>query len=372
MLKNIISLHFDNNNSIKTLYLNTIYFVNFNKMSRKKIIYMCGSLNQTTMLHRISEFLPEYDHYFTAYYSDGAERVAARMGMLDFSVLGGKFRQQTETYLKKNNLKIDYRAESHDYDLAVVCSDLIMPKNLRTKKMVMVQEGMTDPENIFYHLVKKFRIPRYFGGTATTGLSDYYTYFCLASEGYRNLFSRKGLKKEKLLVTGIPNFDNCKSFMNNDFQYKNYCLVCTSDSRETYKYENRKKFIEKAVKLSEGKKMIFKLHPNENSERAAKEINQYAPGSLVFADGNTNEMIANCDILITTFSTVVYVGITLGKKVYSSFDLNELKQLMPIQNGGTSAKNISKVCHALIENKSVTEKEIMNNTGNFDIPNLAV
>lgn len=333
---------------------------------------MCGSLNQTTMLHRISDFLPDYDHYFTAYYSDGAERVAARMGFLDFSVLGGKFRLQTETYLKKNNLKIDYRSEGHDYDLAVVCSDLIMPKNLRKKKMVMVQEGMTDPENIFYHMVKKLRIPRYFGGTATTGLSDYYTYFCLASEGYRNLFIKKGLKKEKLIVTGIPNFDNCKSFLNNEFPHKGYCLVCTSDSRETYKYENRKKFILDAVRLSEGKKMIFKLHPNENSERATKEINEYAPGSMVFADGNTNAIIANCDILITTFSTVVYVGIALGKKVYSSFDLNELKQLLPIQNGGTSAENISKVCQSLLENMPVIENEIVNSNGKFNLPNLAV
>jgi len=341
-------------------------------MSRKKIIYMCGSLNQTTMLHRISEFLPDYDHYFTAYYSDGAERVAARMGFLDFSVLGGKFRQQTETYLKEHNLKIDYRSESHDYDLAVVCSDLIMPKNLRKKKMVMVQEGMTDPENVFYHMVKKLGIPRYFGGTATTGLSDYYTYFCLASEGYRNLFIKKGLKKEKLIVTGIPNFDNCKSFLNNNFPHKNYCLVCTSDSRETYKYENRKKFIERAVSLSEGKKMIFKLHPNENVERAIKEVNEYAPGSIVFPDGNTNGMIANCDILITTFSTVVYVGIALGKKVYSSFDLNELKQLLPIQNGGASAGNISKVCQALLENRSVVENEIDGDKQKIDIPNLAV
>jgi hypothetical protein len=341
-------------------------------MSRKKIIYMCGSLNQTTMLHRISEFLPEHEHYFTAYYSDGAERAAARMGFLDFSVLGGKFRLQTETYLKEHNLKIDYRAESHEYDLAVVCSDLIMPKNLRKKKMVMVQEGMTDPENVFYHMVKKFGIPRYFGGTAATGLSDYYTYFCLASEGYRDLFKRKGLKKEKLIVTGIPNFDNCKSFLNNNFPHKNYCLVCTSDSRETYKYENRKKFIERAVSLSEGMKLIFKLHPNENTERATGEINKYAPGSIVYSDGNTNEMIANCDILITTFSTVVYVGIALGKKVYSSFDLNELKQLLPIQNGGTSARNISGVCLALLENKPVVESEIVRSIEKADISNLAV
>lgn len=327
-------------------------------MNGKKILYMCGSLNQTTMLHQISKCLPGHEHFFTAYYSDGAERVAAKLGFLDFSVLGGKFRAQTESYLKKNDLAMDYRGERNNYDLVVVCSDLIMPKNLRKKKMVMVQEGMTDPENIFYHMVKKFRIPRYFGGTATTGLSDFYTYFCVASEGYRDLFIRRGIKQEKIIITGIPNFDNCIQFLNNDFPYKNYALVCSSDSRETYKYENRKKFILKALSLSEGKKMIFKLHPNENVKRATKEINKYAPGSMIFSEGNTNEMIANCDILVTHYSTVVYVGMVLGKKIYSSFKLEELKQLIPIQNKGESAKNIADVCSKLLEGESAIKSNI--------------
>lgn len=338
-------------------------------MKKKKILYMCGSLNQTTMLHQISECLPDYDHYFTAYYSDGAERFAASLGFLDFSVLGGKFRAQTESYFRKNKLATDYRGEKNNYDLIVVCSDLIMPKNLRNKKMVMVQEGMTDPENIFYHMVKKLKIPRYFGGTATTGLSDYYTYFCVASEGYRNFFIRKGIKPEKIIVTGIPNFDNCIQYLNNNFEFRNFTLVCTSDSRETYKYEDRKKFILNALKLSEGKQMIFKLHPNENVSRATSEINKWAPGSLIFSSGNANEMIANCDILITSFSSVVYVGIALGKKVYSAFKLDELKSLLPIQNGGVSAKNIADVCLSLLEEEPVRERNISpsDNNNRLDI-----
>lgn len=338
-------------------------------MRGKKILYMCGSLNQTTMLHQISKCLPGHEHYFTAYYSDGAERIAAKLGFLDFSVLGGKFRQQTESYLKKNSLAMDYRGEKNNYDLVVVCSDLIMPKNLRKKKMIMVQEGMTDPENIFYHLVKKIKIPRYFGGTATTGLSDYYNYFCVASEGYRDLFMRKGVKPEKILVTGIPNFDNCSEFLNNDFPYKNYMLVCSSDTRETYKYENRKKFIYKALKLSEGKKIIFKLHPNENVERASEEINRYAPGSMIFSDGNTNEMVANCDILVTHYSTVVYVGMALGKKVYSAFQLEDLQKLMPIQNRGKSAQIIADICVKLLKEEPINLKNFSpeDNKDKFDL-----
>jgi hypothetical protein len=129
-------------------------------------------------------------------------------------------------------------------------------------------------------------------------------------------------------------------------------LVATSDTRETYKYENRKKFIRKAVKIAGGRQLIFKLHPNEKVERASREINKYAPGSLIYSSGNTEHMIANCETLITRFSSVVYVGLALGKEVYSEFNLDDLKKLMPIQNDGTSALNISKVARKLLSEKS--------------------
>ena len=282
----------------------------------KNILYICGSRNQTTMLHRISQNIPDYNHYFTPYYADGIERVAARLGLLDFSVLGGEFYRQSTEYFAANNLQLDFRGEAREYELVIICSDLIIPKNIRDKRIVLVQEGMTDPENLAYKMVKKLGIPYYFGGTAATGLSDMYEIFCVASEGYRELFVTKGVRPEKIRVTGLPNFDNCAENLNNDFPHKGYALVCTSDARETYKAENRKKFILKAKSLSEGKQMIFKLHPNENVPRATREINKYAPGSLVYHKGKTDEMIANCDILITHYSTVVYVGIALGKKVH--------------------------------------------------------
>lgn len=62
-------------------------------------------------------------------------------------------------------------------------------------------------------------------------------------------------------------------------------------------------------------------------------------------------MIANCQELITQFSTLVYVGIVLGKKVHSYFDLNELYRLVPEQNGATSAKKIADICHGFMEFK---------------------
>jgi hypothetical protein len=225
---------------------------------------------------------------------------------------------------------------------------LLIQHNIRDKKIILVQEGMTDPEKLGFYLVKYLNFPRWMASTSVTGLSNYYDKFCVASEGYRKLFIQKGVNQEKIEITGIPNFDDCKEFLDNDFPYHGYVLVATSDMRETYKYENRKKFIQRAYRIADGKQLIFKLHPNENYQRASEEINKYAPGSLVFHHEQIEPMIANCDILVTRFSSVAYVGLALGKEVFSEFDVEQLKELVPIQNGGTSAFHIAQIGRRLL------------------------
>jgi len=324
----------------------------------EKVLFICGSINQTTIMHQIAENMPQYEHYYTPYYTDTFLKYLVDMGFVDFSILGGQFRKHTEQYLYDNDLFVDYKGMLFDYDLVVTGSDLIIPKNIRNNKIVLIQEGMTDPENFAYYLVKWLKLPRYFASTSTTGLSDAYQKFCVASEGYRELFTKKGVKAEKIEVTGIPNFDNAETFLDNDFPHKNYVLVATSDTRETFKYDNRKKFIKHAIDIAAGKQLIFKLHPNENFSRAEKEIKEQDPNAIVVQSGNTNHMIANCDILITQYSSVAFIGLALGKEVHSYFDINELKKIMPIQNGGTSAKNIAQVCSELIEDSNSFKTEL--------------
>lgn len=327
-------------------------------MNKRKILYICGSLNQTTQMHQISQELPEYDAYFTPYYPDGYGyiKLLTKAGLLDFSILGGQAKERTIKYLEENNLKLDLYGKQNDYDLVFTCSDLLIQKNIRDKKIILVQEGMTDPENFAFHFVKNFKFPRWIASTSVTGLSHTYDKFCVASEGYKELFIKKGINPDKIEVTGIPNFDNCKSFLDNDFPHRGYVLVATSDMRETYKYENRKKFIQNAYRIANGRQLIFKLHPNENYERAVEEINKYAPGSLVYHQEKIEPMIANSDVLITRFSTVVYIGLALGKEVYSDFDVESLKKLVPIQNAGTSAFNIAQIGRRMLaetENSNV-------------------
>jgi hypothetical protein len=310
---------------------------------KNKILFIGGSLNQTTMMHQISQHFGDDECFFTPYYADGTIDFMAQKGWLNFTVLAGRFREQTENYLRTHHLNIDYKGEARHYDLVFTCQDLIVPKNIRTKKLVLVQEGMTEPENLVYHLVRLMRLPRWLANTSTTGLSHAYDLFFVASEGYRELFISKGVNPSKIRVTGIPNFDNAVHYLNNDFPHHHYVLAATSDRRETLNFEDRRKFIRKVIKIANGRQVIFKLHPNEKWTRATREINKYAPGALVYTDININHLIANCDVLVTIYSSVVYIGMALGKEVYSDFSIDNLKKLTPIQNGSTSALQIARI-----------------------------
>src|SRR5262245_38938653 len=160
----------------------------------KKILFICGSHNQTTQMHQIAKELPEFEHYFTPYYCDGLMNAITKLGMAEFAVVGKAHVQRCAQYLQEHHLHMDWRGERHTYDLIVACSDLVVPKNVRSKRMVLVQEGMTDPENIFYHLVQLFGFPRWLASTSTTGLSDSYNRFCVASEGYKDFFFKYGVR----------------------------------------------------------------------------------------------------------------------------------------------------------------------------------
>ena len=316
---------------------------------KRRILFICGSMNQTTQMHQVSQHLGEYEHVFTPYYVHGFDELLRKLGLTEFTVAGNKLVERCRKYLLENGLTIDYQGKESPYDLVVTCSDVYIQRNIRGNKIVLVQEGVTDPENIMFKLVKRFRfLPLWFAGNALTGLSDAYQYFCVASEGYRDFFIDKGVRPEKIVVTGIPNFDNCSRYCSNVFPHRHYVLACTSSLRMSLKSENRKAFVRRAVKIADGRQLIFKLHPNENVERATQEILRHAPAALVFSTGSVEEMIANCDVLITQFSSTALVGLALGKKTYSDFDIDELLRLTPIQNG-SAALNIAKVCQRLLD-----------------------
>jgi len=239
-----------------------------------------------------------------------------------------------------------------DYDLSIVATDLTLPKKLRRWPLLLLQEGMTDPETWTFKLVRKLSLPRWMASTAALGLSQAYERFCVASDGYRDLFIRKGVPGDKLVVTGLPAYDDIARFRDNDFPLRGYIMAATSDARETFKPDDRRAFIHRVRRIADGRPILFKLHPNEKADRARREIERLAPEAMVFQRGPIGPMIANCEALVTQYSTVVFIGLVLGKECHSYFDIEELKRLMPIQNGGRSAARIAEVCRGIVAGRT--------------------
>jgi hypothetical protein len=311
-------------------------------------------------MHQVAAQLPDYDCFFSQLYSRNVLiKQAVRRGILDTTIMGGEFRRKSDAYLDRHGLKNDYARSVFDnqYDMAVLCSDLYVPRDLRQLKTLWVQEGMTDPVTPWGKWSRRLRLPAYWAmNTAFNGANNICDIYCAASDGYRQQFARLGTEPARIFVTGIPNYDHAAAYLNNPFPHRGYVLVATSDIRETFRKDDRPAFIRKCVSIAAGRQLIFKLHPNEDKERGVREIREGAPDALVFTEGSTEHMIANCDELITQYSTVVYIGIALGKKVHSYFDVEKLKELAPVQNGGQSAASIADLCRRYVEFKGGREE----------------
>ena len=315
---------------------------------QKKVLMVCGSMNQTRQMVAVAEHLVNCDVWFTPYFVSGVSDWGRRLGLLEMSIAGNSMVAQCRAFLREQALQVDYRGRRYDWDLVVTCCDQNTQPNLKKKPTVLVQEGMTDPLNFMWEVNKVLPIvPRWMMGTGAMGQSRFWARFCVASEGYREYFINHGLDGDRIVVTGSPNFDNCKKYRRNNFPHRDYVLVCTSDARETFKFDNRKKFIDEARAIARGRPMIFKLHPNENVPRATREIQRWCPEAKIFAHGSAEEMVANCEVLICQYSSLAFIGIALDKEVHSYFDLGVLKRLCPIQKP-QSAVRIAEICHELL------------------------
>lgn len=322
-----------------------------------RTLFICGSLNQTTQMHQIAQELPEVEAHFTPFFSDHWAWVLIRkLGGMEMAISGYKRRRICLDYLTRQGLPLDLHGERYRYDMVVYPNDQLIPPSLRGIPSVLVQEGITDPPDWRTTLWRRFRlIHRVFAGTSTFGVSRAYERFCVASEGYRQHFAALGAPPERLVVTGIPNFDNFKSLVDNDFPYRDYVLVCTTDGRETFAQGDRHALLRRAVEIAAGRQLIFKLHPNERFDRAIREIKEVAPDALIYTDGSAEEMVANCAVLITEWSSLTFCGVALGKEVYSHHPIERIRELLPLQNG-CAARNIADVCRKLLAERVVARE----------------
>lgn len=84
-------------------------------------------------------------------------------------------------------------------------------------------------------------------------------------------------------------------------------------------------FLRRARRIALGRRTIFKLHPNEDVARSTRAIRRFFPDAPIYSSGSAEEMIANCDALTTQWSSTAFVGVALGKDVYTNFDLAEVR-----------------------------------------------
>src|SRR5262249_19998606 len=187
-------------------------------MNRPRVLLIGGNYNHTTMMHAIGrELAADCDCVYTPYYCDDNSVLdwMRRFGLLEFVALGHEFRRRCLTYLASHELAIDLGGKRGGYDLVVTCSDLIVPANV-SAPLVGVQEGMIDPQLFWWKVMQKFprlELPRWAAGTACTGLSHAYDAYCVASDGYRRDFIERGARADKIVVTGLPNFDDYKRYI---------------------------------------------------------------------------------------------------------------------------------------------------------------
>ena len=314
----------------------------------RRALFIGGSVNQTKQVHAVARELREWKASFSPFFADRTIDAMRRLGVAETTILGEKLRKRCVEYLRDHHLDVDMHGARDHYDLVVSCTDLVLPRIARRGPLVVIQEGILDPPGFMSRLCQKFpRLPRWLAGTTLTGTSGEYDRFCVASEGYKRHFVGMGVDPSRIRVTGIPNFDDCERFHDNDFPLRDYALVCTSDTRETLKRDNRRELVQRALRIAAGRPLLFKLHPNENARRSTTEIRKWAPHAHVYASGNTEAMIANCSVLITQWSSTVFVGLALGKEIHSNFPTAELRELAPLQNGGSSARRIAQVCREL-------------------------
>lgn len=333
---------------------------------RPRVLFIGGTINQAKMMHKISLHLQDLDCRFTpCYYTSWGARMLDRLfGILRVArntVLSQRIQESVISYLAKNDLSLDFMAQQGPYDLVVLGNDTFIPENVRNSKKILVQEGIIWPEGWRYRLGVRIPALLWITNSNGAGHSRSYDYFCVASQGYYEWFVSNGLDSKKLVVTGIPNFDNIHAeSLNKTFEHENYVLVATHCLREDFEYENRAQLLLKTRALAEGKDIIVKLHPREDFQRSTREIHRILPEAIVYSDGDTDAMIAHCDVFMTTFSSTVFNALALNKPIgHCDRDMQTLMRLLPEQNA-RAAENIAGICRMALGSSTVAS----NTSGN--------
>lgn len=314
-----------------------------------RCLFLCTTKYNASVLRLVADALPDWDCWFSPFYSteNTAYRLAWNLGFIQRTPLNTDYLKKVIQGMEELDLKLDVGAKG-SYDIIVLGNDIFVPQDLRARRpKVLVQEGWVWPHGWRRWLCKRTSLPGWFAGSNGSGLSNTYDYFCVASQGYKELFVRSGIKDHRIVVTGLPTLDAVERdfapLMDNTEKLK-FVLVTTHPGREYFDGENRRKLLAQARLIAHGRPIVVKLHPHENHIRAIREVSAWLPEATVVVEGDTTQLIANCSDLLTTYSTTIFYALLLGKRVYCSYPTSEIIKLLPEQNG-QAAQHIAKVCH---------------------------
>src|SRR5262245_52694753 len=109
--------------------------------ARPRVLFICGSINQTTQMHQVAQQMVECDCAFSTYYDDGYANTLKRLRLTEMTPMGYKLSARAMDYLRRHQLSVDQGGRNGPYDLTVTCSDLCVPRNIRSAPVVLVQEG---------------------------------------------------------------------------------------------------------------------------------------------------------------------------------------------------------------------------------------
>lgn len=125
-------------------------------------------------MHAIARALPEYESWFAPFYCDPPLARLAQSRVFAHTLVGTQTKLSCIEYLCAHDLLIDMRGQNNDYDLVVTCSDLVIPRNLRSSKILVVQEGMVRSWNPSTSVAQRLQpyVSEWIDRIATHGIDD--------------------------------------------------------------------------------------------------------------------------------------------------------------------------------------------------------
>jgi len=323
-----------------------------------RCLFLCTTPYNASALREVALALPGWDCRFAPFYSQptAAYRQLLRAGLIDKTPLAAHLHDSVVQKIRQLGLLHDrnHVGGLRDYDLVVLGNDFFIPQDLRGfYPKVLVQEGWVWPFAWRRRVVASARLPSILASANGSGLSHKYTYFCVASEGYREAFAPK-IPLGRMVVTGLPLLDRVRdelgSFVDRS-RSVDYVLLATHPGREYYEGERRLALLKRTRAIAAGRRIVVKFHPQEKQDRARREVEKVLPEAMVAAETDVRPLIANCAALVTTYSTVIFYAMLMNKPVFSSYSEAHIEKLLPEQNGD-AASRIAAVCRRAIERRT--------------------